>query len=324
MSVALVALLLVAVALAATHFLRDRPVAALSVISAAMLVVFLVQAQVLWPWQKETTQRFRAGYPSSMSWIDDKDVGDVGRMIVIDNPTRAEMTQFFNRDIDRVYTPADGQFFGRRISGRQCGWSVNTAGAVDWGAGCGAAPKHLLLDNDYRKLTFAGQRVLAQHAGVGRLVELGANPRLKAVMGVPCQPVVPETEKGGHGREKPADPACFDQIAGAFWLDAPGHLVLRFRGGSKPQQVAFADGSREWRRYPSAARDDAARPDRTGLHAVRRAARLAEGRTGVPGADVRAARRGRRHLHRAPVLTFVRWSPWAGRRAPRDDRARRR
>jgi hypothetical protein len=101
-----------------------------------------------------------------------------------------------------------------------------------------------MLDNDYRKLTFTGQRVLAQHAGVGRLVELGANPRLKAVMGVPCQPVIPETEKGGHGREKPADPACFDQIAGAFWLDAPGRLVLRFRGGSKPQKVAFADGSR--------------------------------------------------------------------------------
>ena len=123
-----------------------------------------------------------------------------------------------------MYTASQGQYFGRRVTGLRCDWAVNTAGTVDWGAGCGAAPKHVLLDNDYRKLTFYDQRVLAQHAGIGRLVELGPTPRLKAVMGVACQPVIPETEKGGHGREKPADPACFDQIAGAL-------LARRTRGG---------------------------------------------------------------------------------------------
>ena len=102
-------------------------------------------------------------------------------------------------------------------------------------------------------------------------------------MRVPCQPAIPETEKGGHGREKPPDPACFDQIAGAFWLDAPGRLVLRFRGGSKPQQVALRRTARASATIKPGTDDDAARPDRPGIHAVRRAARLAEGRTGLPG-----------------------------------------
>jgi hypothetical protein len=158
------------------------------------------------------------------------------------------MTQFFNEDVDRTYIPAQGQYFGRRVNGLQCEWSVNTAGVVDWGAGCGPAPTRLLLDNDYSKLTFDGQRVLKTEPGVGRLVALDASesspPRLKAVMRVACQPPIPETEKGGHGREKPLDPACFDQLGGAFWLRDPGRLVLTFRGGSRPQKLAFADGTR--------------------------------------------------------------------------------
>jgi hypothetical protein len=247
-SLGLVALLLGGIALLAVWRLRERPVAALLVVGLSVFAVFLVQQQVLWPWQKKATNAFRAGLPSSLSWVDDLKPGPVARMLVIDNPNRAEMTQFFNEDIDRTYIPAQGQYFGRRVNGLQCDWSVNTAGVVEWGTVCGPAPTRLLLDNDYSKLTFDDQRVLAQKPGVGRLVAIDATPsspaRLKAVMRVPCQPPIPETEKGGHGRQKPLDPACFNQLGGAFWLQEPGQLVLTFRGGSRPQTLAFADGSR--------------------------------------------------------------------------------
>ncbi len=113
-SLALVSALLVAIAVGATARLRDRPVAVLGVVSGSILVVFLVQAQILWPWQKETTNNFRAGFPASLSWVDDADRGDVARMIVVDNPTRGDTTHFFNYDIDRVYTPPQDQYFGRR------------------------------------------------------------------------------------------------------------------------------------------------------------------------------------------------------------------
>ena len=33
-------------------------------------------------------------------------------------------------------------------------------------------------------------------------------------------------------------------MAGAFWLDDPARLVLRFRGGKNPQKVSFSGGAR--------------------------------------------------------------------------------
>ena len=71
-----------------------------------MLVVFLVQAQILWPWQNRVADSFRAGLPSNLSWIDDEVGGDVARMVLIDNPIRAQTTEFFNYDIKRTYMPA--------------------------------------------------------------------------------------------------------------------------------------------------------------------------------------------------------------------------
>lgn len=247
-SLALVTSLLVAAAIAAILYTRHRPPLTLGLVSAAVLVAYLIQAQVLWPWQDRTTDRFRAGFPASMSWIDDSKLGDVARMIVLDNPIRAEMTQFFNYDVTHVYTPSEGQYFGRRINGLQCDWSTNAAGVIQWGAQCGGPPKHLLLDNDYSKLHFYDQKVIDAQPGIGRVVELNAPPpgvpRLKALLRIPCGPAIPETEQGGHGDPRPLEPACFPLFAGGFWLDDPGRLELRFRGGAEPHTISFSGGAR--------------------------------------------------------------------------------
>jgi len=246
-SLALVSALLVAVALIATARLRDRPTAALGVVSVSILTVFLVQAQVLWPWQNRVTDSFRAGLPANLSWVDDEVGGDVARIIVLDNPTRATTTEFFNRDVSRVYTPAN-EYFGRRVNGLQCPWAPNEAGVVEWGAACGAAPRRLLLDNDYSKIEFHDQKVLASQPGIGRVIELNAapplRPRLRSVLRVPCGPAIPGSESGGHGRVKPPRKDCFPLMSGAFWMDEPARLVLRFRGGKDPKRVSFSNGAR--------------------------------------------------------------------------------
>lgn len=246
-SLALVSALLVGIAWLALSRLRERPAAALGVVSAALLVVFLMQAQILWPWQNRVADAFRAGFPANIAWIDDEVGGDVARMILYDNPIRAQSTEFFNYDITRSYLPA-GQYFGPRVNGLQCQWEANEAGFVDWGAACGPVPTRLLLDNDYAKFEFHKQKVLAEKPGIGRVVELTSTaperPRLRSVLRVPCGPAIGGSQTGGHGRVTPPRKDCFPLMAGAFWLDEPAKLELRFRGGAKPQQVSFSGGAR--------------------------------------------------------------------------------
>lgn len=242
-SLALVAALLAGIALLAVSRLRDRPHAALGVISGSLLVVFLVQAQILWPWQEKVTSSFRAGLPPNMSWIDDEVGKDVARLILYDNPTRATTTEFFNRDITRTYTPPS-QYFGRRVNGLQCPWTPNNAGVIDWGPACGPVPARILLDNDYSRIEFHDQKVLASRPEIGRVVELQAKPplrpRLRSVLRIPCGPALTGSKPGGHGEITAAQKDCFNVMSGAFWLDDPAKLVLRFRGGARPYRVAVA------------------------------------------------------------------------------------
>ena len=103
-SLALVASLLVAVALLVVVRLRERPAVALGVISAATLIVFLIQAQVLRPWQDRTTSGVARALPENVSWIDDAAHGDdVAALLVIGGTRRFELTQFFNPDVRRLY-----------------------------------------------------------------------------------------------------------------------------------------------------------------------------------------------------------------------------
>ena len=246
-SLALISALLVGIAWLALTRLRERPTAALGVISAALLALFVMQAQILWPWQNRVTDSFRAGFPANLAWVDDEVGGDVARMILYDNPVRAQTTEFFNRDITRTYVPPS-QYFGRRINGLQCSWVPNEAGYIDWGASCGPAPTRLLLDNDYAKIEFHDQKVLAEKPEIGRVVEMTSTApqraQLRSVLRVPCGPAIPGSQAGGHGRITPPRKDCFPLLAGAFWLDKPARLELRFRGGAEPHKISFSDGAR--------------------------------------------------------------------------------
>ena len=101
---------------------------------------------------------------------------------------------------------------------------------------------------------------------------------------VPCGPAIPRLA-GRRPRARHAAARRLLPAAGRrFWLDEPATLVLRFRGGAKPQKVSFSGGARV--DDDQARRDDhAALPGPRRLEQLRGAARLAAGGPDYPGAD---------------------------------------
>jgi hypothetical protein len=167
-------------------------------------------------------------------------------MVAAANPVRSVMTQFFNEDVTRVYSPVD-RIAGPPVDAKTCRWRQNAAGVVAWDPACGQPPRRLLLDDDFARITFYDQKVLRTEPGSGRLIELTGPPgqaRLKAVLRVPSGPAMPAVERGGHGALEPATRECVPGISGAFWTDEPATLVLRFKGGNRPLRVALDNGAR--------------------------------------------------------------------------------
>jgi hypothetical protein len=244
-SLALVSALLTAIAAGAPVALR-RSSAALGVITGALLVTFAVQSQAAWDWQTMTS-RGLGDAPRVRSWVDDAANGPVARFLAVSNTPRAVMTELFNHEVDRAYVP-ETPLLGPPIVGRQCTWKANAAGVVAWGAGCGGTPRRVLLDDMYARIHFHDQQVLAAEPRIGRLVQLNAappsQPRLKAIFRVPCSPAFASTQLGKKGGLNPPKGSCTPAMGGAFWLDEPGTLVLRFRGGDRPLRVAFGGGAR--------------------------------------------------------------------------------
>jgi hypothetical protein len=243
-SLAIVAALLIGCAALTIVRLGARPLAAAVVVSTLVLVVYLVQAQVVWPWQDDTTSSWRAGFPADLSWVDDAAGGDAARFLVIGNSPRGQTTQLFNERIRSLYVP-EAPIAGKLDKGQVCTWKADAEGVVTWGPGCGTNYRRLLLDDDFAKVDFHGQRVLAQQPGIGRLVALpeGAE-RLRSVLRVPCGPKLPVYELGGHSEVKPSARTCSQDLGGVFWLDSPGELLLRFRGGEQPNTITFDNGQR--------------------------------------------------------------------------------
>ena len=114
----------------------------------------------------------------------------------------------------------------------------------------------MLLDDDFSKVLFYGQRVLAQEPGNGRLIapgpSPGSRPRIKAILRVPCSPARPNTTMTGHGALQRPTSACYPVMGGAFWLDDPGTLVLTFRGGARAHRIGISAPARVDRIKPRA------------------------------------------------------------------------
>lgn len=202
----------------------------------------VIQAQAGWAWQKTVTGQelagWRSGYSGDPSWIDQASSQPVSRFVTTSNPPRFELTDYFNRRIDRVYVP-DRPVGGAALAGRRCLWTADDTGAVTFEAACGARPTRLFLDDDFGKVTFYGQRVRKTVPVLGRIVDLPrTTPRIKALVYVPCSPPVARLDPGGAGRTVPPVPYCPQPLlSGEFYLDGPARLVLTWRGGTSDNQI---------------------------------------------------------------------------------------
>jgi hypothetical protein len=230
--------------------LRERRADAVRLLAlgalAATAVVFLVQNQAGWSWQREQAQGWRANFPDDLDWIDRAAEAPVARLVGAVNPYRNAVTDFFNADIEQVYVP-DAPVPGPSIQGRTCTWAPSSAGVPEFQPGCGPEPSRFLLNDDQAKFTFYGQRVLADEPGVGRVVDVAPQglerTRLKALVQPPCiAPIA--TSDPRTGEISPTRTFCSPSTRGRLWLDEPGTVKLRFRGGEFPQQVQVVSTER--------------------------------------------------------------------------------
>ena len=286
---------------------RATLLAALVVFTGA---VFAVQDQAGWAWQIDQSRVWRDGFPDDLSWIDHATDKDLARMVVFYNPFRTPQTELFNRRITRTYVPTT-PVGGTAVNGFTCTWTAAPSGALTFDPKCGPSPTSFYLNDDFAKLTFYDQQVIAQKQDIGRIVTVAAKPpakvRLNAVVNPPClAPIATQDLKTGGIH--PPRAVCGASTQGTLYLDTPATLVLRFRGGPNEQHVQ-TQGS--WSQtqplvtLPARKSHRRHAPGAEGDPAVAGRLRLAGCAPGGAGTDVRPAQAGRQE-HRAPVLVELR------------------
>ena len=242
-TMALLALVLGAATLLAVRLIHGRSeravlIAALVVLTGA---VFAVQDQAGWQWQINQARVWRSGFPSDLSWIDHATRRPLARIVGVYNPYRTPQTEFFNRRIIRTYVPATPAGVpvpvgGTLVNGFVCTWSVRPTGTMRFDPRCGAAPTAYYLNDDLAKLTFYGQRVIAQKPDIGRITTVNVKPRLRAVVNPPCFAAI-ATQDPKTGEIHPPLAVCGPSTQGKLYLDSPATVVLRFAGGQSDQNV---------------------------------------------------------------------------------------
>lgn len=202
-------------------------------------LVFAVQDQAGWDWQIHQARVWRTHFPKNISWIDAATELPLARLVIFSNPYRTPQTEFFNRRIVRTYVPAT-PVTGATVNGFTCTWSAKPNGTLSFDSRCGPSPTAFYLNDDYGKVTFYNQRVIAQERDLGRItkvdVESPERPRLKAVVTPPCSAPI-ATQNPKNGEINPKRPYCGGGTEGTVYLDAPSTVVLRFRGAVDEQLV---------------------------------------------------------------------------------------
>jgi hypothetical protein len=239
LAMALVALVAGGILLLVLTRTRATRTVVLTAFLALTGLVFVVQNQAGWDWQRGQSQVWRNGFPEDLSWIDNATDRDLARLVTYYNPFRTPQTEFFNRRINRTYVNPAQPAGGAQVTGYTCPWSIS-GGVVETDPKCGPTPTAFFLNDDQAKITFYDQQVVAQKKDIGRVVTVSTKPpeqvRVKAVINPPClapiQTQIPET-----GEITPARQSCLPLTAGTVFLDDPGTVVLRFRGGQQDAQV---------------------------------------------------------------------------------------
>ena len=205
----------------------------------AVGLVLVVQSQAAW-WQLTTTGKsFRGAMADDLEWVDHHARGDVALLAITQNAPQFDDIDFFNRRITQAYAPAAG-ILGRAIQGKVCSLKFDSSGYLILGGGCGPQPHRFLINDPSARVTFQDERAAWKEATVGRLVEVDPRkpPRARSLVVLPCPRRTP-----GYSASSPdivpddAQIQCSRELTAALWLDAPAQLVVRYRGGARPEHV---------------------------------------------------------------------------------------
>lgn len=229
-----------AAALLAVGRKRSAGVAVL-LIAGLLGAVALVQAQAGWSWQIDTARAevagWRGAYRGPLGWLDARKPGPLARLITTSNTPRFQLTDYFNGVIRAIYVP-DRPIGGPSLNGRTCPWTLGDDGKIGFGSKCGPAPRRLLLDDDFGKLTIYGQRVRFQEPYLGRVADIPARPRARALIYVPCSPPVQALDLRGIAKVRPARRFCPQaRLSGQLFLDRPATFALTWKGGTTDNQI---------------------------------------------------------------------------------------
>lgn len=222
--------------------LRDRrTISGSGLVTGALVAtafVILVQDQAGWSYQRSQASGWRANFPAQLDWIDRSAPAPVARLVGAVNPFRYAVTDYFNDHVTQVYVPDGAVVPGPAIQGKTCTWKLSSAGVPQFSNGCGPPPRVFLLNDDQAKFTFYNQRVLADNGDSGRVVRVRpeglAQPRLRALVTPPCSAPIGSADPR-TGKINPPGASCSNAARIQLWLDKPGKVVVRYKGGTGPQ-----------------------------------------------------------------------------------------
>jgi hypothetical protein len=174
-----------------------------------------------------------------VTWLEDGAGGEVARVITGQNNPRAELVEFFNGNVAQVFTPDYGSV-GRPPRGPTCEFSLAPGGALSFATGCGAPLGRILLDDEYGKLTLAGQRLVTEAPEIGRVVAVPdpAGAQAKALVYVPCGPPVSGVDLSGRGEIAARQRICPNrEVTALLYPERAARFVMTWRGGAEDQQL---------------------------------------------------------------------------------------
>jgi uncharacterized membrane protein len=238
---ALLALLLAAGAALALR--RCRPRRAVIAVAALAALPLLVQSVAGWHWQIDLSRLFRQQYPADLAWVDHHGDGPVARIFVYANSPLFDNAELFNRDVATVLrSPLPWR--GRELHGGSCRWSTTDAGQLTADGACLAAVTRIWNDDPLVRMSFYGGHVLARDPRLGQLIAVGARPRIRSLIVLPCNRATPAISPSGADFHMPRAVECNGYLSARLFLDGPGTLNLVFRGGAADHQASR--GARTW------------------------------------------------------------------------------
>ncbi len=218
---------------------RLRPQRAGAVVLGLAFLALVVQDEQAWRFRARAAEAFSRPYPSDLQWVDHAGTAPAAILVGTSNTLTSDTTKLFNRSIRSQLLP-NASVGGRLFYGRICRWAATPTGTLQITGGCAPSPHRFYLEDPLARFTLHDQTVQVEHPGLARVVTvpLAAPPRLLGLLNVLCRPRPIMRAVNGEGRVVRSPLTCpSNVITGQFWLDRPGVLELRFRGGTTAERI---------------------------------------------------------------------------------------